>query len=217
MENEPKNAWVFVSHSSADLHRVREVRNYLEDKGTSPLIFHLLSLKKPDEFWPIIKREISERNFFLYCDSESDRLSKWVARERRTVETVRKRRPIRIGHVQVDVETIDTSALDAFVADVRAYIAYVRSDAEVVRHFVDALQASGFLVSIDYDNIPAGVNFADMMDNRIQSVAQNGWLLAFFSKEYLQRGWGVEGQPAWIKLEFESAMNRPEFAGGSLS
>jgi hypothetical protein len=36
------NAWIFVSHASADLKMVRQARNYLEDKGAAPLLFHLI-------------------------------------------------------------------------------------------------------------------------------------------------------------------------------
>jgi hypothetical protein len=55
---------IFVSHSSKDLVRVRQVRNYLEESDASPISFHLLALQAPEEFWPIIDREIEARNFF---------------------------------------------------------------------------------------------------------------------------------------------------------
>lgn len=61
--------WIFVSHASEDLPRVREVRNYLEANGASPLLFHLLALDDPAEFWPLIEREITVRNFFLHCET----------------------------------------------------------------------------------------------------------------------------------------------------
>ena len=56
--------WIFVSHSSADLKQVRVVRNYLEDRNSAPLLFHLKSLSNPEEFWPLIEKEIWARNFF---------------------------------------------------------------------------------------------------------------------------------------------------------
>jgi len=75
-------AWVFVSHSSLDIAKVLEVRNYLEECSAAPLLFHLVSIKKPEEFWPLIKKEIAARNFFLLCDSKNARRFEWVARER---------------------------------------------------------------------------------------------------------------------------------------
>src|SRR5262245_8191750 len=76
------HAWIFVSHASDDLERAREVRNYLESKGASPLLFHLKALANPEEFWPIIEREIAARNFFLYCQSAIADKRDWVCRER---------------------------------------------------------------------------------------------------------------------------------------
>ncbi len=46
--------WIFVSHSSEDMKAVRVVRNYLEEKGASPLLFHLMALTTAEEFWPLI-------------------------------------------------------------------------------------------------------------------------------------------------------------------
>ena len=83
-------AWVFVSHSSKDLARVRQVRNYLERKGASPILFHLRALQDPEDFWPLIKKEIAARNFFLYCESPAAAASEWVQREREVVEAVRR-------------------------------------------------------------------------------------------------------------------------------
>jgi hypothetical protein len=79
----------------ADLDRVRLVRNHLESEGAAPLLFHLVSLKEPREFWPLICREIAERNFFLYCDSLAARASTWVQDELDEVARVAKTRPIR--------------------------------------------------------------------------------------------------------------------------
>ena len=73
--------WVFVSHSNRDFDRVRRVRNALEDAGHYPLLFFLRCLTDDQELDDLIKREICERNFFLYCKSEAARTSPWVQRE----------------------------------------------------------------------------------------------------------------------------------------
>jgi hypothetical protein len=36
--------WVFVSHASADLAKVRQVRNFMEEHGAAPILFHLKAL-----------------------------------------------------------------------------------------------------------------------------------------------------------------------------
>jgi hypothetical protein len=93
------HAWIFVSHASDDLVQVRKVRNYLEEKGASQLLFHLLALKEPEEFWPIIAKEIEGRNFFLFCESEIARTREWVRREREAVDAVAKIKPVRIAAI----------------------------------------------------------------------------------------------------------------------
>lgn len=198
------HAWVFVSHASADLARVREVRNLLEARGTSPLLFHLKSLRKPNQFWPLIKREIAERNFFLYCDSEAAEASEWVARERREVEAARMMRPIRLGRIKVDGERLDTAALDDFVSDINAYISYTRRDGTIVNEYCAALERSGFNTLLDYESIAVGTSIGDAIDASMRSVAENGWFLAFISAEYVRRGWSGESD-ALLRLEFEKA------------
>src|SRR5262249_6395388 len=110
------HAWIFVSHSSEDLAHVRRVRNYMEEQGASPLLFHLRALQHPGEFWPLIKREIAARNFFLYCQSHAAAKSPWVKKERAAVRAISKSRKVRIGSVQVDRPEIDRKGLELFLA-----------------------------------------------------------------------------------------------------
>jgi len=106
--------WIFVSHSSEDLPQVRKVRNYLEERDASPLLFYLKALTDPQEFWPLIKREIQTRNFFLLCESQNAENSTWVQRERAAVEEARRQSAKRIGRLRVDQPELDRAALDEF-------------------------------------------------------------------------------------------------------
>ncbi len=45
--------------------------DYLESKNAAPLLFHLIALTNPEEFLPLIEREIQARSFFLYCESRA--------------------------------------------------------------------------------------------------------------------------------------------------
>src|SRR5262245_46505221 len=129
-------AWIFVSHASVDLVNVRRVRNYLESKDAAPLLFHLMAMNDPEEFWPIIEREIKARNFFLYCESAAADLSHWVQRERAAVEAARNEHPKRIGRIRVDQQKIDESALDDFLAKTRVFPSYSRRDRATVAPFL---------------------------------------------------------------------------------
>jgi hypothetical protein len=180
----PTGAWVFVSHASADLPAVRKVRNYLEDQGAAPLLFHLLSLKNPEDFWPIIEREIHERNFFLYCESADAARSEWVQKEREAVARSRSLvpgKPIRIGHVRVDTK-LDTAALDDFIEKTRVYPSYARADQDRVRPYIAALRAAGFQVFDPLTDLKPGVEWASAMDAELTKTAKKGWVVVFFSQ-----------------------------------
>lgn len=181
-------AWVFVSHSSRDLVQVRRVRNYLEERDASPILFHLLALQAPEEFWPIIDREIEARNFFLYCDSQSASASEPVQRERRVVAEVAKRRPIRIGHVRVDQPELDRAGLNSFLARTRVFPSYASQDRAVVQPFLEALDAAGFQV-FSAAGLAAGDRWADRIKSELEVAAREGWVLAFLSASSLSSEW----------------------------
>ena len=73
-----EGGWVFISHSHKDLGAVRKIRNHLEKLGFEPLMFYLKCLSDENEIEELIKREIDERDWFIYADSQSARASRWV-------------------------------------------------------------------------------------------------------------------------------------------
>ena len=79
--------WIFISHSHQDVDLVRWIRNHFEKLGFEPLMFYLKCLSDKDEIESLIKREIDEREWFIYADSPSARESKWVKTEREYIET----------------------------------------------------------------------------------------------------------------------------------
>jgi hypothetical protein len=182
-------AWIFVSHSSHDIERVREVRNYLEEKGASPLLFHLRALENPDEFWPLIEREIASRNFFLYCESEAASASEWVQRERAAVEAIRRERRIRIGEVRVDGDELDTEDLDAFLARTRVFPSYAVRDRPLVEPFLDELERAGFQVFRPERDVAPFDSWADVIDGELDRAAEEGWVVAFVSPASVGSEW----------------------------
>ena len=58
-----KGCWIFISHSSADIKKIRIIRNEFEKYGQNPLAFHLKCLSTDTdagciELENLIKREI---------------------------------------------------------------------------------------------------------------------------------------------------------------
>lgn len=180
------HAWIFVSHASDDLPRVREVRNYLESQGASPLLFHLMALAEPEEFWPIIEREISARNFFLYCQSAVAEEREWVRRERAAVEAAKLQRPIRIDSIIVDGPDLDFAKLDAFLSKTRVFPSFSHRDREVVWPFLVALEQAGFQVFKDIE-LSAGTQWQTAIEQELEEAARDGWVVAFLSEFSMQR------------------------------
>ncbi len=192
------HAWIFVSHASDDIVRVREVRNYLENKGASPLLFHLRALADPEEFWPLIEREISARNFFLYCQSAVAEDREWVRRERAAVEASRKERPIRIDSIRVDDTELDVAKLDAFLAKTRVFPSYTRADQETILPFLNAMERGGFQVFSPQRDVPLGSQWQDILRTELMEAARNGWIVAFLSQRSLQS--------QWVQIEIETGI-----------
>jgi hypothetical protein len=167
---------------------VRRVRNYLEEKGASPLLFHLLALTEPEEFWPIIEKEIAARNFFLYCESEAAAMSEWVRRERAIVAAVAQTKLIRPGTIRVDLPELDFGALDAFLAKTRVFPSYAHRDRDQVRPFLQALEHAGFQVFTEM-SIKLGEAFAGRIREELELAARDGWVLVFLSASSLNSVW----------------------------
>lgn len=180
-------AWIFVSHASADLLAVRKVRNYLENLGASPLIFHLRGLREPEHIWPVIEREIAHRNFFLYCESAAAETSEWVQRERATVEAIRSKRLIRVDRVRVDRPNVDEEALTRFMTKVRVYPLFHPRDELRVGPYISALQENGFQVlsTPEFDDREEEVSFARRAV--LDTSADGGFIVPFVSFASVER------------------------------
>ena len=181
MASTDSNAWIFVSHSSGDLAAVRKLRNYLEEKGAAPLLFHLVALTEPEEFWPIIEREIVARNFFLYCESSSAEQSEWVRRERDAVARAALTTPKRIGRVRVDGTDIAWAEVDAFLNATRVFLSYAQEDLDTVTRFIPALTGSGFQVWWD-EVVQFRADVLAGLRGELAHAMQDGWVVAFVSK-----------------------------------
>ncbi len=175
-----RKSWIFVSHSSDDLVQVRQVRNYLEKKGASPLLFHLLSLENPEQFWPIIEKEIASRNFFLYCDSQSAATSEWVQKERALVQSFAKKKPVRIGQINVEQTEIDQKGLDSFLEKTRVFLSYSQHDRANIETFIPTLEESGFQIFSDFD-LATGEDHCIRIAHELKLAASFGWVVIFLS------------------------------------
>ena len=89
-QSKADGAWIFVSHSSLDIEKVRQVRDFLEKDGHRPLLFFLKCLQENDARLPqLIRDEINARTWFVLCDSEYSKAAHWVQEEVKIVTTTK--------------------------------------------------------------------------------------------------------------------------------
>jgi hypothetical protein len=129
-------AWIFVSHSLQDFSKVRRVRDALEDLGHFPLLFYLRSIGDDAEVDALIRREIQARNFFLLCDSENARKSRWVQQE---VQIIKSQPRKLFARLELDWPWQDQLRV---IEDVSARMSIFISASAVDRADADAISAA---------------------------------------------------------------------------
>ena len=138
-----KGGWIFISHSHKDVEKVRILRNKLESMGFDPLLFYLKCLSDENEIEGLIKREIDERDWFIYADSKNARASKWVQTEREYIE----------GFVNKKVFTVDLnsdineqlSMMEHVARQMKVFISYQHRDTHIKNQISQKLIEKGFL------------------------------------------------------------------------
>lgn len=186
------SGWIFLSHSSRDYQDVKIVRNYLEKRGFSALMFYLKSLEDPskkDLTQELIESEIRERNIFVLCDSQDARNSDWVQNEVNYV----KRFPQKI-YETIDMENIrynqyrkykELSKLKNLINQSSLFFSYVQADIEQVDSIFTFLNQNGFRVFKDTHSIEQGDNISSDIRSAIQETIGKGAVLIFLSNNVL--------------------------------
>lgn len=122
----PEGAWIFLSHSHEDWKTVREIRNVLEGKGHKPLMFFLKCLDDGSELHELIRREIEARTWFLLCDSEHAKKSRWVQEEVVLIKSTPDKYFEQVDLSEPLEQQIDH--IDALCRRITVYLSYARDD-----------------------------------------------------------------------------------------
>lgn len=115
--------YFFVSHSHLDIEKVRIIRNIIEETFFyEPILFFLKCLSDENEIQNLIRREINERIWFVYCDSENARKSEYVKKEREMVDSliVSKKR-INVLNIELDKFNIWDEACYDYIREQISY------------------------------------------------------------------------------------------------
>ncbi|MCH7229102.1 toll/interleukin-1 receptor domain-containing protein [Haloferula sp. A504] len=192
-------AWIFVSHSHRDLGKVREIRNYLEKKGASPLLFFLKCLSDDDARLPeLIADEIKARNFFVLCESPNAKASKYVHEEVALVESLGK--PREIIDLSLPLEP-QFHKLDRLLKRATVFLSYGRKDEATVQRIRHTLEQHDYAVW-KQSEIPCGGYWNTAFYSAIDEAIARGFVLVLLSPASLTS--------EFCKQETEYALQRAE-------
>ena len=188
----PKEYW-FISHSHLDIEKVRIIRDVIEEVFFyEPILFFLKCLSDDNEINNLIQREIAERIWFVYCQSQNAEKSKYVQAERDYLDQLIANGK-KINKLQVDLDKFElwNPECKRYIRDQvfrgirkdKLFLSYARADRAVVEEVYDHFTATGY--NIHYLTIPtiAHSDFGFSVQDAIKAhSAKDGAVLAFISE-----------------------------------
>lgn len=196
-QSKADGAWIFVSHSSLDIEKVRQVRDFLEKDGHRPLLFFLKCLQENDARLPqLIRDEIKARTWFVLCDSEHSKAAHWVQEEVKIVTSTKPKETFVTIDLAKDLDVDHDGHVPLFVRKLRpllkratVFLSYARSDAVIARQIYDALVEQDYLAFLD---VTAAAGFDDWLtaaQTALEDAAERGFVLLLLSPDYLTSEW----------------------------
>ena len=173
--------YIFLSHSHADIEKVRIIRNDLENNGFEPLCFYLKCLSDDSEIEELIKREIDAREWFVFVNSENARKSRWVTLEREYITKTNHKKIIAI-----DIN--DANAANKITHTLRTFFAYSRKDYDIARRIQRRLGEKDYLV-YDLEKIDSGTEWAEAVAVMLSEVVDQGIMIALITSDFLKSQW----------------------------
>lgn len=175
-----EGGWVFISHSHQDINLIRKIRNHLENLGFEPIMFYLKCLSEDNEVEDLIKREIEARDWFIYADSENARASKWVKTERDYIEQLSGKKIFTID-LNDDIDK-QLKCIEHIARQMKVFISYSHRDRYLKDIITQKLLAKDMMVMCDTDVLQIGSNWNDIIDNTLNDVSKNGFVLVILTE-----------------------------------
>ena len=184
--NETKGGYIFLSHSHADIEKVREIRNSLEREGFEPLCFYLKCLSDDSEIEDLIKREIDAREWFVFVNSENSRKSRWVTLER---EYITRTNSKKILKVDLDDDKSVEEVIYKISHNLRIFIACSMAERKLAHRIKAKLKEKDYLVMLDLDDIDPGIDYTKELVNAIYEASKEGAVLVLLSASSINSRW----------------------------
>ena len=184
--------YIFLSHSHADILKVREIRNELESKGFEPLCFYLKCLEDEEEIEDLIKREIDAREWFVFVNSENSRNSRWVTLEREYITATNKKKIIT---VDLDDERSVISAMDKITENLRLFLTYSSRDERTARRIKERFEEKDYLVFFAPDSCAGTLE--DYEEKANEAILNSACQIVLLSQS--------AARSPWVRQEVELA------------
>ena len=193
--------YFFISHSHRDIEKVRIVRNIIEETFFyEPILFFLKCLSDNTELTDLLKREINERIWFVYCKSENAEKSKYVQFEREYIKKIINAGK-KIHVLEVDIDKYDVwneectnyirSQIEYKIRKTQLFLSYTRKDAMVANLLKNKLKEHSFTL-FDQNEMFAGSLFEDEMKSQIKNSSyKNGAILQLISSDYFNSQFAI--------------------------
>ena len=198
--------WIFLTHHSQDIKKVRLIRNEFERLGHNPLAFHLKCLNSDTEegkkeLDSLIKREIDARQWFIFCDNPY-LYSEWVEMEKAYIIDQGKDFIWKID-ITADTETILNKARKICM-DIEVFISYAHCDRKKIQPLKKALSDRDYSVWTPESRINVGDNLTEQISDAIIRCAYKGFYIVVISEESIMSSFVKDelafatSQGAWI-------------------
>ena len=205
--------YFFISHSHQDIEKVRIIRNVIEETFFyEPILFFLKCLSDKTEVESLIKREIDERIWFVYCKSKNAEKSEYVRMEREYIQNrIEEGHKIRVLEIDIDkYEIWDNECYDYIrnqiaykVKKANVYVSYSHRDEYIARKILRQLKQNNFTTFADID-ISAGSSWFDESMGQIKKHSYiNGVILLICSENSMRSN--------FVSKEIEEALRNNAF------
>ena len=179
-----KGSWIFLSHSSHDIEKVRIMRNEFERLGHNPLAFHLKCLtdKTEDgkkELFDLIKREIEAREWFVFCESPEAKKSPNVALEHSYILNSGKDKIWSIDMTQ-DINSILYN-VKKICTSIEVFISYSHKDHELIKPLINTLVEKDYSVWTEENIKPSSKSFVEQISDAISTCSKRGFYIIVIS------------------------------------
>ena len=184
MSEQQSGAWIFVSHSSKDWVKVREIRNILEEEGQYPLLFHLKCLSDEVEINDLLKREIEARNWFVLCDSINARESPYVSTEIEYIKSI-EGKVFETIDLEKDIST-QVNKLMRLSKRATVFISSTGRDSDLSREVARILRKNDYKVFNANEDIALGEDWKSRIEDEIINATNNGFFLQLITENSLR-------------------------------